>query len=246
MALLKSSNPALSEKTFSKTYTSEGQQVMTIGGAINKTLILLFMLLMPAIWAWGQVAAGANVTPYVYGGAIGGFILAIVTVFKKQWAPVTAPLYALAEGLFLGSISFFFEAAYPGIAMQAVGLTFAVFFMMLFLYKTGVIKASPAFVKGVAAATAGVFFFYIISWIVSMFGVQVSYFTSPSPFSIGLSVVIVAIAALNLIMDFDFIERGAQYRAPKYMEWYAAFGLMVTLIWLYIEILRLLSKLRER
>jgi uncharacterized YccA/Bax inhibitor family protein len=184
--------------------------------------------------------------PWMIGGGIGGFVVAIITVFKRQWAGITGPIYAVLEGLFLGGISAFFEAQYPGIVVQAVSLTFAILFVLLFAYKTRIIKPTENFKLGVFAATGGVMMLYLVSFILNLFGVPVGYLHDNSLLSIGISVVIVIIASLNLVLDFDFIEQGAASSAPKYMEWYAAFGLMVTLIWLYIEILRLLSKIASR
>jgi uncharacterized YccA/Bax inhibitor family protein len=179
-------------------------------------------------------------------GAIAGLVLAIVLMFKKTWAPFLVPVYAAVQGLFIGAFSATFEQQYPGIVMQSVGLTFATLFALLSAYKSGLIKATENFKLGVFAATAGIGVFYLATFIFGLFGVNFPIVYGNSPLSIGLSVVIVVIAALNLVMDFDFIESGAEQGAPKYMEWYGAFGLLVTLIWLYIEIVRLLSKLASR
>ena len=179
-------------------------------------------------------------------GALGGFVVAMVTIFKKTWAPVTAPIYALLEGLVLGGLSAMFEMRYPGIAMEAVGLTFGTLLVMLFLYKSGVIKVTQKFRMGVVAATGGIMVFYLLTWLLSMF--HISAFSSvygSGLIGIGFSLFVVAIAALNLVLDFDFVEQGVTVGAPKYMEWYAAFGIMVTLVWLYLEMLRLLSKMRK-
>jgi uncharacterized YccA/Bax inhibitor family protein len=186
------------------------------------------------------------VMPWMIGGAIGGFIVALITVFKKTWSPITAPIYALLEGLFIGGISSIFEAKYPGIVIQAVGLTFGTLFGLLVAYKTGFIKATENFKLGVVAATGGIALIYFVSFILGFFGVGVPFIHESGLMGIGFSLFVVVIAALNLVLDFDFIEHGAEHGAPKYMEWYAAFGLMVTLVWLYIEILRLLAKLRDR
>jgi uncharacterized YccA/Bax inhibitor family protein len=182
----------------------------------------------------------------MFGGLIGGLVLALVTVFKKQWSPITAPLYALCEGLALGGISAFLEMSYHGIAIQAAGLTFAVTAVMLVLYTSGMVRATPKFTMGVMAATGGIFLVYMVDMILRIFGHQVPLLNSAGPLGIGVSVVIVIVAALNLILDFDFVETGAHAGAPKYMEWYGAFGIMVTLVWMYLEILRLLAKMRER
>jgi uncharacterized YccA/Bax inhibitor family protein len=179
-------------------------------------------------------------------GALGGFIAALVTIFKPAWAPVTAPIYALLEGLFIGGISSIAEAQFPGIVIQAVGLTFGTCLALLMAYKSGMIRASENFKLGVVAATGGIALFYLASIILGLFGVRIPGVFGSGPVGIIFSLVVVVIAALNLVLDFDFIEQGAAQGAPKFMEWYGAFGLMVTLIWLYIEILNLLMKLRSR
>jgi uncharacterized YccA/Bax inhibitor family protein len=179
-------------------------------------------------------------------GAIGGLITALITVFKKTWAPYTAPVYALLQGLFLGGISALFNQRFPGIVIQAVALTFGTLFGLLFAYKSGLIKVTENFKLGVMAATGGIAIAYFLSFILGMFGVNIGFMHSNGPVGIIISLVIVVVAALNLVLDFDFIESGAKNGAPKYMEWYASFGLMVTLIWLYLEMLRLLSKLSSR
>ena len=179
-------------------------------------------------------------------GLFGGLICAFVTIFKKQWSAVTAPVYALLEGLVLGGLSATLELRYPGIAIQAVSLTFGTLFVLLFLYRTGVIKVTQKFRLGVFAATGGIMFFYLIEMVLGFFGIQFASINGSGLIGIGFSLIVVGIAALNLVLDFDFIEQGVQYGAPKYMEWYGAFGIMVTLVWLYLEILRLLSKMRSR
>jgi uncharacterized YccA/Bax inhibitor family protein len=253
--LTRSANPALNKNTFSRFAQAEGVDTMTIQGTVNKVAIMLLLLLGGAWYTWRMayealqtdpaMASGA-VMPWIIGGGIGGFIVAIVTIFKRSWAGITGPIYAVLEGLFLGGISAFFEARYPGIVIQAVGLTFAILFTLLFAYKSRIIKPTQNFRLGVFAATGGVMMLYIVSFLLNLFGVPVGYLHDSSPLSIGISIVIVIIASLNLVLDFDFIEHGAGTNAPKYMEWYAAFGLMVTLIWLYIEILHLLSKFASR
>ncbi len=253
MEFTKSSNPVFSDKIYAKSYQEETAGVMTVNGTVNKIAFLMLFLIAGAYYTWniaantiisGELSSAA--TAWIFGGAIGGFILAMVTVFKPQWSPYTAPLYALFEGLFLGAISAMMNAYYPGIVMQAVGLTFAVLFTMLFCYKANIIRATEKFKSGVIIATGGVAVFYLVTWILSWFGVYSSLAYGSSLLSIGISLVIVVIAALNLILDFDFIEKGANAQAPKHMEWYGAFGLMVTLVWLYVELLRLLSKLSSR
>ena len=247
---MRTANPALNKKTF-QDYTAgaAASNPMTIQGTVNITALLLCCLLVSAVWTWNMFYNSGNpdaVMPWMIGGAIGGFVVALITVFKKTWSPITAPIYALLEGLFIGGISSIFEAKYPGIVIQAVGLTFGTLFGLLVAYKTGVIKATENFKLGVVAATGGIALIYFVSFILGFFGVGVPFIHESGLMGIGFSLFVVVIAALNLVLDFDFIEHGAEHGAPKYMEWYAAFGLMVTLVWLYIEILRLLAKLRDR
>jgi uncharacterized YccA/Bax inhibitor family protein len=186
------------------------------------------------------------VLPLVAIGGIGGFIAALVTIFKKEWSPITAPIYALLEGLALGGISAVFELRYPGIAMQAVGLTFGTLFVLLLAYHSGLIPVTEKFKLGVVAATGGIAVFYLVEFVLGFFGVHFAAINGSGLLGIGFSVVVVIVAALNLVLDFDFIESGVNAGAPKYMEWYGAFGLIVTLVWLYLEILRLLAKLNSR
>jgi len=251
---MRTSNPALSDKVF--TSAERSGPPMTLAGTVNKTAMLLALSLITAVmtWsmAWQSIEAAENggqisplLTPLMFGGAIGGFVLALICIFKKTTAPVVAPLYALAEGLFLGAVSAFFEIRFPGIVMQAVGLTFGTLFALLLAYRSGVIKVTENFKLGVVAATGAVALIYLVNIVMRLFGFDgMGFIHDSGPIGIGFSVVVVGIAALNLVLDFDFIERGVEYGAPKYMEWYAAFGLMVTLVWLYLEMLRLLSKLR--
>lgn len=252
---MRSGNPALGANTFldvgSGALRAQADGVMTIDGTVNKTAILLGLTFLMAAFAWNQAGTAegaALIFPLAIGGAIGGLVLSLITVFKKTWSPVTAPLYALCEGVFLGAISLVFEQMYPGIVMQAVGLTFAVFAAMLFLYRSRIIKVTEKFKLGVTAATMGIFLFYLVNFVASFFGWSSSLMdsTNGSMMSIGFSLIVVGIAALNLVLDFDLVEEGANAGAPKYMEWYAGFALLVTLVWLYIEILRLLSKLQSR
>ncbi|WP_408953150.1 Bax inhibitor-1/YccA family protein [Lysobacter sp. Hz 25] len=251
---MRSGNPALKDSTFLDLGTGSvvrgGDQVMTLNGTVNKTGVLLLLTVITASFAWSQVqitelgAIGAG--PYVWGGAIGGLILALITTFKKTWAPVTAPLYALVEGFFLGAISSIFEAKFPGIVIQAVMLTFGTLFALLFAYRSGLIKATENFKLGVAAATGGIFLIYLATMVLGLFNINIPYIHESGLIGIGFSLFVVVVAAMNLVLDFDFIETGVEQGAPKYMEWYGAFGLMVTLVWLYIEFLRLLSKLQSR
>ena len=248
--MMRTANPALNDKAFEGyAPATVGAQSMTLQGTVNKTGIMLVLLLLTAGWTWKLFFAAGNpaaIMPYLIGGGIGGFVVGLVTIFKKTWAPVTAPLYALLEGLLLGGLSAFFEARFPGIVIQAVGLTFGTLFALLFAYKSGLIRATENFKLGVAAATGGIFLLYMASFVLGFFGIRIGFIHDSGLFGIGFSAFVVVVAALNLVLDFDFIENGAARGAPKYMEWYAAFGLMVTLIWLYIEILRLLAKLNSR
>jgi uncharacterized YccA/Bax inhibitor family protein len=246
-SFLRTSNPALNEKAF-KGQVAIGE-AMTLQGTVNKTGALLLCVVATAAWTWGLSHSNQPeaAVPWMIGGLIGGFVTALVTIFKKTWAPVTAPIYALLEGLALGGISALFEIRYPGIAIQAVGLTFGTLFVMLLAYKTGVIRATQGFKIGVIAATGGIAVFYLISMVLrAFFHFDVPVLYSSGPWGIAFSLFVVVIAALNLVLDFDMIETGVNGGAPKYMEWYGAFGLMVTLIWLYLEILRLLGKARRR
>jgi uncharacterized YccA/Bax inhibitor family protein len=242
---MRTSNPALNEKVFSQSAIYENASVMTLEGTINKSFLLILLLLLTGSISW-YFAHSALVLPMMFGGLGLGLILGIVTSFKPVWSPYTAPAYALAEGLFLGAVSAFFEAAFSGIVMHAILLTAGVFISLLLAYKSGWIKATENFRLGVVAATGAVALIYLISVVLNLFGIAMPYIHDNGPIGIIFSVVVVAIAALNLVLDFDFIENGAKHGAPKYMEWYAAFGLLVTLVWLYIEILKLLSKLRSR
>ncbi|ODS64768.1 MAG: hypothetical protein ABS41_01795 [Arenimonas sp. SCN 70-307] len=252
---MRSGNPALNENTFldvgsGQVVSRDPGQVMTLNGTVNKTGLLLLMCVATAAYTWNLYTGPESMgllMPYLLVGGLGGFIVAIVTVFKKQWAPVTAPLYALLKGLFLGGFSVFFEAKFPGIVMQAVMLTLGVLAALLLAYKSGLIKATENFKLGVVAATGGIFLLYLVNIGMRLFGFEgMGFIQEASTIGIAFSVFVVIIAALNLVLDFDFIESGAEAGAPKYMEWYGAFGLVVTLVWLYLEILRLLAKLQSR
>ena len=257
--MIRSGNPALKESTFldlgSGTVVSRDAGAMTLNGTVNKTGILLLLSVLTAAFAWtqsvvtgpdGTAMVAPGVTIYALGGAIGGFILAMVTVFKKTWSPVTAPLYALVEGFFLGAISAVFELKYPGIVFQAVVLTFGTLGALLAAYRSGLIRATENFKLGVVAATGGIALVYLVSMGLRLFGKDIPLIHESGLVGIGFSLFVVVIAALNLVLDFDFIENATEKGAPKYMEWYGAFGLMVTLVWLYLEFLRLLSKLQSR
>jgi uncharacterized YccA/Bax inhibitor family protein len=255
MALMKTSNPALNGNTFENIPRAQYGGIidettrMTLSGTVNKTGILLACAIATAAWTWHtflQTHDPADVAPMMIGGLIGGLIFSMITIFKKEWAPVTAPIYALLEGLVLGGISAFMDLRYPGIAMQAVALTFGTLFVLLLAYRSGVIKVTEKFRLGVIAATGGIFVFYMLQMLLGFFGFHFTSINGGGFIGIGFSLVVVAVAALNLVLDFDFIEKGVEFGAPKYMEWYGAFGIIVTLVWLYLEILRLLSKLRSR
>lgn len=244
----RSGNPALKESTFKGLEAAAEGEGMTIEGTVNRTYVL-FLLLIVGV-AGAVVAEESALYGLMMLGAIGGLVVALVTVFRKQWAPITAPIYAVLEGLFVGAISLVMDAAYPGIVLPAVSLTFGTLFALLAAYRSGLIKATENFKLGVAAATGAIFVVYLAQFVLGLVGVQVGVLHEAifgaGLLGIGVSVVVIIVAALNLVLDFDFIEQGAAARAPKYMEWYGAFGLLVTLIWLYLEILRLLSKLRSR
>jgi uncharacterized YccA/Bax inhibitor family protein len=255
---MRSGNPVLKDSTFldlsSGSVYPGSTNAMTLNGTVNKTGILLLLTVVTSAFAWSQTMVqtpeGMQVAPgamiYMIGGAIGGFVLALVTAFKKEWSPVTAPLYALVEGFFLGTISAIYNAQFEGIVLQAVMLTFGTLFALLFAYRSGLIKATENFKLGVAAATGGIFLIYLATIVLGLFGINIPYIHESGLIGIGFSLFVIVIAALNLVLDFDFIESGVEAGAPKYMEWYGAFGLMVTLVWLYIEFLRLLAKLQSR
>jgi len=247
MAIMRTANPALSAKAFEGYRISDLEERMTIQGTVNKTAILLLLVFISASYTWGKFSVDnpAAIQPWIMAGLIVGLILALITVFKKTAAPITTPLYALAEGLVLGGVSAFFDKMFPGIVIQAVALTFGTLFALLVAYRSGLIKATENFKLGVAAATGAVFLVYIIDFVMSFFGSGMTFLHGNGLLGIGISGVIVVVAALNLVLDFDFIENAAENGAPRYMEWYGAFGLIVTLVWLYLEILRLLSKLRS-
>jgi len=259
--MMRTANPALNAKIFNQAGSSAVGGAMTLQGTINKTFVLLGLLVFTATWVWGKAVQPAPILDGVQGvtqgipsavsglmmlGLFGGFIVAMVTIFKKEWAGFTAPIYALLEGLFIGGISAIFELSYPGIVVQAVALTFGTLFCLLAAYKSGLIRATENFKLGVVAATGAIGLIYLVSIVMGFFGASIPMIHSSGPMGIAFSLFVVTIAALNLVLDFDFIEKGSAMGAPKYMEWYGAFGLVVTLVWLYIEILRLLSKLRRR
>jgi uncharacterized YccA/Bax inhibitor family protein len=225
-------------------------EVMTERGTLNKFGFLFLLVLASSTFTWGAFYQGKNVLPWMIGAAIGGFILAIITSFTPKWSSYLSPAYALLQGVFLGGISALFNYSFaekaPGIVMQAVVLTFGVVIAMYLLYRFRIIQATQKFKMIVVTATAGIAIFYVISIILQFFGIPMVLLHEGTTLGIGVSLFIVAIAALNLILNFDMIEKGVEMGAPKYMEWYGAFGLLVTIIWLYLEILRLLSKFAGR
>jgi uncharacterized YccA/Bax inhibitor family protein len=252
---MKTSNPALNGNTFNGLSDARFGGViddtmrMTLAGTVNKTGILLLCVIATACWTWHTFLLTrdyADVAPLMLVGVFGGLIVAFVTIFKKEWSPITSPIYALLEGLALGGLSALLDVRYPGIALQAVGLTFGTLFVLLLAYRSGLIPVTQKFRMGIVAATGGIMVFYLLEMLLGFFGVRFASINGNGGIGIGFSLVVVAIAALNLVLDFDFIEHGVEAGAPKYMEWYGAFGIIVTLVWLYLEILRLLSKMRSR
>lgn len=240
---MQTGNPVLRSQALERQGAFDDSVQMTIQGATNKTFFLALIVVMAATLTWSHPT---RLGVFLWPALIGGFVMAMVTIFKKEWAAITSPIYAFLEGIVLGGISVYFEQAYPGIVIQAVGLTFGVLFAMLFVYKTGLIKVTNNFRLGVFAATGGIALYYLLSIVLSFFKIRVPLIYDSGILGIVFSIFVVAIAALNLVLDFDAIKQSAETGAPKYMEWYGAFALMVTLIWLYIEMLRLLSKLRRR
>ena len=239
---MRSGNPALQASTFKKHLTSSVENKMTLSGTVNKTGISLLLVIISAGYTWGNPGMHIMMIP----AGIVGFILALATVFKPTIGHITVPAYAVAQGILLGVISMYFNAMYPGIVVQAVFLTFGTLGALLLAYKSGLIAATENFKLGIAAATGGIAILYLINFIMGFFGSGIGIISSNNNMGILFSGFVVVIAALNLVLDFDFIEEGAEIGAPKYMEWYGAFGLLVTLIWLYLEILRLLAKLQSR
>ena len=244
---MRSGNPTLSANTFSERCLDGN--AMTLNGTVHKTALLLIGLIATAAITWRRTMLTEDLStlyPYFAVGMIGGLVVGFITAFKMEWSPVTAPLYCVLQGLFLGIVSAIFEQKFPGIVFQAVSLTFGTLASLLLAYQTGLIKATENFKLGVTAATGGIMLIYLINFAMSFFGSGIPYIHESGTFGILFSLFVVVIAALNLVLDFDFIENGVEQKAPKFMEWYAAFGLLVTLIWLYLEILRLLAKMRSR
>lgn len=249
MAIFDSSNPTLKEKTFERSIAgTHSGEAMTLTGTLNKFGVLMALLIASTLFAWDQFYKGSDPMPLMMTGVFGGMLLAIVMMFKMSWSSFLAPGYAVLEGLFLGSVSAFFNEAYPGLPMQAVTLTLLVAGLLFLVYRFRIIPVTQRFRQIILVATAALAVFYMVQWIgLQFFDTTIGSFTQDaSPLGIGFSVFVVILAALNLLLNFDMIEKGAEMQAPKYMEWYSAFGLLVTLIWLYLEILRLLSKLQKR
>ena len=251
---MKTSNPTLNQKLIREfAFEKDGSQVMTLQGTINKIAIMLLLVVAGAAYTWskffnagGLEGGAAAVQGWIMLGGIGGFVLALITTFNKKKAAIFAPIYAVFQGLFIGAISAYFEAMFPGLVLRAVMLTFAVLFTLLFAYKSRIIKVTDKFRAGVFAATAGIAVAYLLSFILGLFGLNMNFMYGGGTLGIIISLVIVGVAALNLVLDFDFIEKGSEAGLPNYFEWYGAFGLMVTLIWLYLEILKLLSIFARR
>ena len=257
MRIARTANPALNDRTFNTTYTVAGDEVMTLQGTVNKCFILIAIVMLSATMTWNQIfpdGVSQDAIPQLpswfygawIGAIIGSLIVCLIIVFKQTTAPMLAPVYAVLEGVLMGTISALFEMRYPGIVFQAVLGTGAVFTSLLLVYKSGMIKVTDNFKLGVAAATGGVFLIYLFTFVMSFFTNSVPMIHQSGTLGIAFSLIVIGIASLNLVLDFDFIEKATEKRSPKYLEWYAAFGLLVTLIWLYIEILRLLSKLQSR
>ncbi|MBK7884715.1 MAG: Bax inhibitor-1/YccA family protein [Chitinophagaceae bacterium] len=254
MSLFRSGNPTLGENRFRDTVLGNvvtHENAMTVKGTLNKFGFLFLMVLGTSFYSWKEFAEGGNVQPLIWTGALGGLVVAIILIFKKQWAPFLAPAYALLEGLFVGAISAYYSYAFedraPNIIINAVGLTFGCAIAMYLLYSFKIIKATQRFKSIIITATAGIAIFYLLVLVLRAFGYDnMPFLHEGSSMGIGFSLFVVAIAALNLILDFDMIEQGVEMGAPKYMEWYGAFGLLVTIVWLYLEILRLLSKISSR
>jgi uncharacterized YccA/Bax inhibitor family protein len=243
---MRTHNPVFGERFAQAARAVPASGSMSVKGVIDKSVIMLLLIMITATYTWNNyLNESVPVQAWMLFGLIGGLVAALATIFRPAWAPVTAPIYALAEGLVLGSVSVYFNLVYPGLPFQAVALTGLVLLTMLGLYRFRIIRVTEKLRSGIIAATLAVFLFYMLSFVLGLFGVPMGIFTDSSPLGIGLSLLIVGIAAFNLLLDFDFIERASSAGMPGYMNWYAAFGLMVTLIWLYLEILRLLARLRN-
>lgn len=244
---MRNSNPILNTKLFEKTPAGSLEGKMSVAGSINKTAFFLFLVLLSACYTWKlALFNAASLNGWMLFGLFGGIIACIATCVKKEWASITGSIYALCQGLFLGGISSIFEKSFPGIVIQTVGLTMGTFAAMLFVYRSGLIPVTERLRMGILSATMGICGVYLFSMILGFFGFPISFLHGGGFFGILFSLFVVGLAAFHLLLDFDFIEKGSRHGAPAYMEWFAAFGLVVSLLWLYVELLRLLSKLRGR
>ncbi|MGF7141518.1 Bax inhibitor-1/YccA family protein [Roseimarinus sediminis] len=256
MNLTKTSNPLFGRNTYGRAQVAYGEERMTLNGTINKTALVILFVFASAFYVWQKFyeiydpalpgAATSKITPFLAIGGIGGFIVAIIASFSPKRSGFLTPVYAILEGMFLGGLSAMFEAQFPGLVMKAVALTFMVFMSMLLVYRQRIIKVTGKFRRGMMAALMGLMFFYLASWVAGMFGANVSYLSGGGSFGLIFSLIVTGISAFSLLLDFDFIEKGAAAGAPKYMEWYSVFGLLVSLVWLYVNLLRLLSIFASR
>ena len=252
--IARTSNPAFSKKFFERTFTDvTDDTVMTLKGTVNKAFLMTLLVILGASYTWRiffqnpnpEVMHPALIT-YMLVGGIGGFVVSLIIMFRPVSSPWAAPVYAVLEGLFLGAVSAVFELKMPGIVIQAASLTFLTLLAMLFLYRSGIIRVTEKFRMGVFAATGGIALMYFAGFILGLFGINFPLMHSGGTLGIIVGVVVCGVAALNLVLDFDLIDKGSQSNLPKFMEWYSAFALMVTLVWLYLEILRLLSRINSR
>lgn len=250
MSIFKSSNPVMQDKTYQGTILegiSTGEE-MSMKGTMNKFGVMIMLMIGSTLFAWSQFYKGSDPKPLMMIGVFGGLALALVMAFKMKWASFLAPAYAILEGLFVGSISAIYDYAYPGLPMQAVALTLLVTLIMFLIYRYKIIKVTSKLRTVIVVATSAVAIFYLIQWLTYAIGgsaIAYNFTNSATPLSIGFSILMVILASFNLLLNFDTVEKGVEMRAPKYMEWYSAFGLMVTVVWLYLEILRLLSKFQR-
>lgn len=246
---MRTSNPAFRDSTFSAVCSSDGQSnAMTMDGTVHRACVLLFLVVVGAGWAWARFSSvrhSREILAYLLVGFFAGFLVALATILRPKWSPITAPIFALLQGLCLGVLSAALELRHPGIAIEAVALTFGTCFCLLLAYRSGLVRATKGLRLGTVAATGGIAVAYLASMVMSLIGVPMPHVLAGGVPGVIVSIIVVTVAALNLVLDFDFVERGIQSGAPKYMEWYAAFGLMLTLIWLYLEMLRLLTKARS-
>jgi uncharacterized YccA/Bax inhibitor family protein len=244
--MFRTGNPVLKDDTFRGLPRDFGAEAMTVQGAVNKTGISLLILIACAAFTWRQAMAGSSPALFAVVGVFGGLVVALATAFRPRWAGVTTPIYAALEGLALGAISAVYEVRYPGLPMNAVALTFGCLAVMLAAYSSGLIRVTEKLKLGIVVATGALAVVYLASMVLGFFGLRLLSIFDAGPLGIGFSLIVVGLAAFNLVLDFDFIEKGSRTGAPKHMEWYGAFALLVTLVWLYLEMLRLLAKLQDR